>query len=1008
MKKISQKIFSVFMVMLMTLFNFLPFIPMMKVHAEELNEIRITSDTDSVSAGVLGYFEAETSTEHVDIEEYGSNTGWSHWATGMSSWHGFGQGPARAVADGTTHYAMRLALHTRDGFEFDSNTRIYFNGVDITNDGYTQLDYELFDWGGYLYIDLGTIALSTSTLTFDVDGGEAIEPITRSDGDVINLPTPVKDGYVFLEWQVRDELETPVGGFFAGEEFEFMEDETVHALWTLDSGEQHAVTFDLNKGGGNEDLSEVNVSHGYRVQRPDEDPTRDGYTFAGWYEDSTGLIEFNFSKAITETTTIYAKWLKNVTITIDVNGGNSMNPNTVTGVEGQTIMEIFGNSGLPDPTHSNPIKYIVGLETPEHVALTGNEIVNDDMTIVLLWGDKHEVTFNLMMYGDENDFVTVYAEDGERIAPIQVPERQGYEFRGWYEDSTFSSEFDFGQQAITGDATFYAKWEEQTTNLADYADVEIGGAVTNMPEVDDASSITVTFENGNTVVVTGEGLFSRNSDNRHFIYALGDVTVEAVPAQGYEAHLRENGNLLDGTTKNYTGLTQANHERIDGEFNLIGENPQTPGQNQNYEDIEFDLSWTNTFVNAQINGITIVEESQDFQQQSFTYEGVVVPNAGNTDAGETNDIRLQPRFGDKVVTTYTINGVDYTENSDNVHINDDDSWTITVPGAVKYTISGTGDDSVAVPRTIIWANVDADEDAENFDEDMLLEHGKAKVIAIYDENHQQVSGVVDVDAETGMGWVPVTPGYEVVFEFIPDYGYQLTSVSANGMQLEAQDTLNQYTFTMPDTNIHFAATFTRVQDVVAANSDKVTSGTIDLSGALNGGTGKLTVNDVNLSEEKIANFEENAGDYEISSYLDIDLYNVFYKGKNDANDVWSSQIDELNKLVTITITLEEGVDGNDIVIVHNVHNGDQYEIISADSYDPETNTITFRTSSFSDFAIASRTVSSDQATPTAPATSETKKTNSPQTSDNVILYVVILLISIAGLISSLKFVKRKN
>ena len=56
--------------------------------------------------------------------------------------------------------------------------------------------------------------------------------------------------------------------------------------------------------------------------------------------------------------------------------------------------------------------------------------------------------------------------------------------------------------------------------------------------------------------------------------------------------------------------------------------------------------------------------------------------------------------------------------------------------------------------------------------------------------------------------------------------------------------------------------------------------------------------------------------------------------------------------MTITIKLAEGIDANNIVIVHNIHDGEEYEIIKIDSYDKGSNTITFRTKSFSNYAIA--------------------------------------------------------
>ena len=70
--------------------------------------------------------------------------------------------------------------------------------------------------------------------------------------------------------------------------------------------------------------------------------------------------------------------------------------------------------------------------------------------------------------------------------------------------------------------------------------------------------------------------------------------------------------------------------------------------------------------------------------------------------------------------------------------------------------------------------------------------------------------------------------------------------------------------------------------------------------------------------------------------------------------MWSNKIDELDNEATISLKLAEGINANDIVIVHNIHDGEEYEIIKIDSYDPETNTITFKTKSFSNYAIATK------------------------------------------------------
>lgn len=557
------------------------------------------------------------------------------------------------------------------------------------------------------------------------------------------------------------------------------------------------------------------------------------------------------------------------------------------------------------------------------------------------------------------------APDETQVIPPENKEFDAFEINGERHENGYV--FTMNQNS-----TFKLLWRDIQSggfNRDDYTTIEFGGGATAITEADgDDETVTVTYEHG-SITVTGTNLYSDttpNGNGNFEVYALGDVAITATADENYTASLFDGGQRLDSLTKEYENLTPGNFERIDAEFTEEGE---TPGQG--YEDITFNLHWIETFVNIWINDRSVVDESQDFTAHEFVYENEVVENAGFTDPAQTNTIRLQNRFGDLEVTEFTINDTVYNAENADVEIRDE-GWFITVPGAPTYTVSGTGDSSIAVPRTIIWANVDADHSADGFSEDMLLEHGRAKVIAIYD-GETQVAGETDVDETTGMGWVQVIPGHQVVFEFIPEYGYQLTSVEANGLPLEPQDTMNQYTFVMPDTNVHFAATFTPLADVVETNSERVSGATISINGGLEGGSAQLTVNDIELSADKIAGFENAAGDYAISSYLDIDLYNVFHKANAGDDEMWSNKIDELDEEVTITIQLAEGIDANSIVIVHNIHDGDEYEIIEIDSYDPETNTITFRTKSFSSYAIAAADIESE------PETDEESSTASPDT-----------------------------
>ena len=415
-----------------------------------------------------------------------------------------------------------------------------------------------------------------------------------------------------------------------------------------------------------------------------------------------------------------------------------------------------------------------------------------------------------------------------------------------------------------------------------------------------------------------------------------------------------------------------------------------------------------TLSNIELNATFTGTEGEIVINNERTPEGRgyngTLNNAGYTDSNNNNKIVVNTSFGMQPAKKITINGTNYDCNG--TYSNE-----YQVPGASSYTITIEADTGAVTPKTIIWANPGAtDIDAE----DALIKNGSAKIVAVYDENGNKLnykdytnqqeqpdgSKSDEYGLNNGNGWAVVKPGYKVEFEFTPEYGYQLTKVMANEQTLAPQETANHYTFTMPDTNVHFAATFTKTEDIVKADSDKVSSGSIQLGNKLDGGTVQLSVSNVELSADKIKGFEGAAEGYTVSNYLDIDLYNVFYKGKADSDDVWSNKIDELDKEATISLKLADGLTADDIVIVHNIHDGEEYDVIKIDSYDPETNTITFKTKSFSNYAIATKASSTE--------TTTTDNSKNPKTGDNIAITISIFAIATLGVFTTLKVNKNRR
>ena len=276
--------------------------------------------------------------------------------------------------------------------------------------------------------------------------------------------------------------------------------------------------------------------------------------------------------------------------------------------------------------------------------------------------------------------------------------------------------------------------------------------------------------------------------------------------------------------------------------------------------------------------------------------------------------------------------------------------------------------------------------------------------AASDDGFLRYGVTADVDYDDGSLTLPGNA--EITMRVVPEYGYQVTSVNGGNDFKTTDAGVSEFTVTVADgTAGYFQATVKKVDNTVTPTSEKVKSGNITLgdnaSSDIKNGTVRLSVEDVELTSDKITNFEEKAneaGDYTITNYLDINLDKVLYKGT--ADDVWSEQIHNLTDKALITLQLEEGVDASNIVIVHNIDNGDEYEIIPIESYDAETNTISFYTNSFSNYAIANKISDTTENAKT------TDTSSNPTTGDNIIMIISIFAIATLGTFTTVKLNKK--
>ncbi|MCR5308488.1 MAG: InlB B-repeat-containing protein [Bacilli bacterium] len=146
----------------------------------------------------------------------------------------------------------------------------------------------------------------TFTVTFVSNGGSNVDPIKVKESETLNKPTdPTRNGYEFAGWYINSSLTTPMT--FGTK---IIQDITLYAKWneleTPPSLREYTVTFVTNGGSS---ITPVDVKEGYKLTKP-ADPSRQGYTFKGWFKDVNLTTPMNFDNPISSELTLYAKWEK--------------------------------------------------------------------------------------------------------------------------------------------------------------------------------------------------------------------------------------------------------------------------------------------------------------------------------------------------------------------------------------------------------------------------------------------------------------------------------------------------------------------------------------------------------------------------------------------------------------------------------------------------------------------------------------------------------------------------
>ena len=378
---------------------------------------------------------------------------------------------------------------------------------------------------------------SESTVTFDADGGKMEGgDITAKVGDTIILPDCTKEGYEFIGWYDGD---TCAGQ--AGEEYTVSDDVTLKARYEKKEDETVICTVTFDADGGEAARESISAEKGSAIILPA--CTKTGYEFLGWFLASDDSIcagqageEFTVQGDIILKAHFEKKEAVKVTITFDTDGGKEVNP--VKAEKGSIIRlpktEKGGYSFLGWYTEKDG-GILLGIPGSEMKAVK-------DMTAYALWEKETEidsdndddpetckVTFHAGKGTIKVKEITII-KDGSLYLPM--PEREGYDFTGWYLDDglTQFAGACHDTYRITRDTDFYAKWEKSKENSGGNGDSGNSGNTESGDNTQDGDNSNETL-NTYTIKYDANGGKTKNASVK--VVKGGSVKLPAAEREGY-------------------------------------------------------------------------------------------------------------------------------------------------------------------------------------------------------------------------------------------------------------------------------------------------------------------------------------------------------------------------------------------------------------------------------------------------------------------------------------------
>jgi uncharacterized repeat protein (TIGR02543 family) len=287
------------------------------------------------------------------------------------------------------------------------------------------------------------------TVYFNANGGTAVSAKSIAYNTALGtLPTTTRTGYTFNGWYTA-----ATGGTKIATTTKVTKAVTYYAQWTA---KKFTVTYNANGGKiGTATTAAKTVTYAAKYVLP-ANPTRTGYTFAGWYTAKTGGTKITSSTVvkITAAQTLYARWTANkYTVTYNANGGKIGTATTAA----KTVTYAAKYVLPANPTRSGYkfVGWFTAKTGGTQVTSSTAVKITKAQTLYAHWVAAWTVTWN--GNGGSTPAKTL-VQKTKAIGTLPTPTRSGYTFLGWYTAKTGGTKITTTTKP-TKNVTYYARWK---------------------------------------------------------------------------------------------------------------------------------------------------------------------------------------------------------------------------------------------------------------------------------------------------------------------------------------------------------------------------------------------------------------------------------------------------------------------------------------------------------------------------------------------------------------------